>query len=217
MTNYSKTVSLVFLVASQTLFGQESRLYLKMQEARKTNVIFQEIAFQEVSPDTAILKEFFNPEEVLFLESLSDLQFDKETKAIEIVIPLKSKNNLVLELLQVSDYQSPCRVVTSSGDTSYLGNSRNTRFYRGAIKGLENSFSSITFSDNEITGFVAGNNSTFEFVTDKSSGKYIFYDTKNWKTQQHINRETVPDFSSISYSQEKLLWHPKKLIFPLFS
>ena len=132
----------ILLIASQTLFGQESsRLYSEIQQFRKANVNFTNIAFQEVVADTAILKGFHNPSEVLFFEPLSNLQIDRGTKAIEIVIPMNS-NNITLELVEAPDYYYNYQVVTSSGNT--FPANRDIRCFRGAVKGKENSLVAIT-------------------------------------------------------------------------
>ena len=131
MVHIKITSIAILLIASQTLFGQESRLYSEIQQHRKANVNFTNIAFQEVAADTAILKEFHNPNEVLFFEPLSHLRIDRGTKAIEIVIPMNS-NNITLELVEVPDYYYDYQVVTSSGDT--FPANRDIRCFRGAVK-----------------------------------------------------------------------------------
>ena len=144
-------IPLLLSVGISQAVGQENRMYTKIQEAKKANVNFKNIAFQEVVADTAILKEFHNSEEVLFFEPLSSLQFDRGTKAIEIVIPMKT-NNITLELVEVPDYFYNYQVVTSSGDT--LPANRDIRCFRGAVKGKENSLVAITLYNDEAVGFV---------------------------------------------------------------
>ena len=162
----------ILLIATQTMFGQESRLYSEIQQVKKANVSFTNIAFQEVAADTAVLKGFHNPNEVLFFEPLSTLQIDRETKAIEIVIPLSS-NNITLELVEVPDYYYNYQVVTSSGDT--LPANRDIRCFRGAVKGKENSLVAITLYNNEASGFVIADKNTFEIVKDKF---HVFFQIK---------------------------------------
>ena len=182
--------SAILLIAAQSLFGQESRLYSEIQQVKKANVNFTNIAFQEVVADTAILKEFHNPNEVLFFEPLSNLQISRGTKAIEMVIPMKT-SNITLELVEVPDDYYNYQVVTSSGDT--LPANRNIRCFRGAVKGKENSLVAITLYNNEAVGFVIADKNTFELVKDKSSGKHLFYNAKNLRTRALGNFGTMAD------------------------
>ena len=52
------TLLLVFFFAISQADAQESRLYSEIQQAKKANVNFTNIAFQEVATDTTVLKNF---------------------------------------------------------------------------------------------------------------------------------------------------------------
>jgi hypothetical protein len=194
--------SFVYFFVIFQAFGQESRLYTEIQQAKKSNVNFKNISFfQEATADTVVLKEFTNPNEVFFFESLSVLS-DTGTKAIEITIPLDT-NNIVLELLEMPDYFYDYKVVTSSGDT--FPANRDIKSYRGAVKGKANSFAAITFYENEAMGLVIINNDNFEITKDKSSGKHIFYNNNNLRIQpQRLNCGTVYEYdSTASFAQQR--------------
>ena len=116
MKKISIILVILLFVISQA-FGQESKLYKEIQQAKNKSVNFKNVSiFQDTDADTVVLKEFINPNEVFFFESLPNLQSDSLTQAIAITIPMDT-NNIVLELLEVPDYFYNYQVVTSSGDT----------------------------------------------------------------------------------------------------
>jgi hypothetical protein len=199
MKNLSIALFAFLFVTTQT-FGQ-SRLYSEIQQAKKTDVNFKNVSFFQVAnADTTIVKEFTNPNEVFFFETLSGLP-NTGTKAISVTIPLDT-NSMVLELMEVPDYFYNYNVVTSSGNT--FPANRDIKSYRGAVKGEANSFAAITFYEDEAMGVVVVNNDNFEIVKDKSSGKHIFYNNKNRVTQpQRINCGTVYEYNSIVSSVQQ--------------
>ena len=59
----------LFVVAA---FAQEtSVLYIEIQQAKKTNIQFENAVLSDATPDVEALKHFENPEDVFFLGNIS--------------------------------------------------------------------------------------------------------------------------------------------------
>jgi hypothetical protein len=81
------TMCLHFLVL--VVFGQESRLFSDIQQAKKAQIDFEDVSiFRERVRDEKLSKEFIEPEKVSFLDlDFSELKKVNKSQAINLVIP----------------------------------------------------------------------------------------------------------------------------------
>ena len=104
----------IFYFTTFSVFGQENVLYFKVQQAKKANVYFENAVLEEVSAEVNVLKKFVKPDEIFFLGNVSLDVKQKKSKAINLVMSLKSKN-ITLELIEVPKSFYNYKVMTSSG------------------------------------------------------------------------------------------------------
>ncbi len=190
----------VFYLVIFSVFGQESMLYYKVQEAKKSNVYFENIILKDTNIDTEVLKNFINPNDVSFLGNISFDLKENNVRAINLQIPLGNKN-MILELIEVPEYFYDYEVITSSGQR-FMAN-RDIKHYHGIVKNEINSLVAITFYEDEIIGLICTNEGNFNIVKDNQSGKHIFYNDNNLKEKIDF-RCGIVDESFVPYKSEVL-------------
>ena len=190
----------IFHLAVFSISGQENALYREIQQAKKSNVYFENVVLCKVSAEVKALERFINPDEVFFFGNIS-FDVNSKTKAMNLVMPLKTKN-MILELTEAPESFYDYEIITSSGK-KFPAN-RDIRHYRGVVKNENNSLAAITICENEIIGLVCTDEGNFNLVRDKQSGKHLFYNDKNLKEKAYPACST-PDDLSFSYDPEVLL------------
>jgi hypothetical protein len=197
----------ILYLAVFSAFGEENVLYFEIQQAKKSNVRFENAVLKKASANVAALSRFINPNEVYFFEKISLDTNNNNSKAMNLVMPLKNKN-MVLELVEVPESFYDYEVITSDGK-KYIAN-RDIKHYRGIVKDDTNSLAAITFYKNEIMGLVVNNDGKFNLVKDKQSGKHLLYNDQNLKEKSYPTCNTVDDLS-FSYEPEVLSRQRSKL------
>ena len=191
----------IFYFAAFSVFGQENALYFEVQQAKKANVHFENAVLKEVRAEVKVLKRFVNPDKIFFFENFSLDVKQNKSKAINLVIPLKTKN-MTLELIEAPESLYNYEVITSNGEV-FTAN-RDIKHYRGIVKDIENSLVAITFYKDEIIGLISTDEGNFNIVKDYQSGKHFFYNERNLKEQSDMICGTIDD-SFLSYKPEVLL------------
>ena len=97
-----------------SLFGQENVLYFEVQQAKKANDYFENVFLEEINAELIASKKFINPDEVYFFGNISLDVKPNQSKAINLVMPLKSEN-ITLELIEAPESFYRYEVMTSSG------------------------------------------------------------------------------------------------------
>ena len=77
-------------------------LYFEIQQAKQSNVNFENLALTTVSAEAEALKNFTNPSEVFFFGNISLDVRNNNTKAMNLTVPMNNKN-MVLELVEVPE------------------------------------------------------------------------------------------------------------------
>ncbi|MDR2578781.1 MAG: M12 family metallo-peptidase [Chitinispirillales bacterium] len=189
-----------FYLAVFSVYGQENMLYFEVQQAKRLNVNFENGVLRETSADTSVLRSFINRNEVFFFDDISANVKRGESKAMNLVMPLRTEN-MVLELIEVPESFYSYEVMTSDG--AKRSANREIRHYRGVVRGVENSLVAITLYEDEIIGIVSTDEGNFNLVKDNRSGKHLFYNERNIKKRPDIICSTVNDLS-FSYDPEIL-------------
>ncbi|MDR2970656.1 MAG: M12 family metallo-peptidase [Bacteroidales bacterium] len=183
----------VFYLVGFSLFGQGNMLYSEVQQAKESNVYFENAVLPKVSPNAEALKNFTNPDEVSFLGNISlDLK-NNDIKAMNLLMSLKNKD-MILELVEVPEYFYDYVVTTSDG--AHFSANRDIKHYRGIVKNEINTLVAITFYEDEIMGLIYTDEGNFNIVKDRQSNKHLFYNDKNIKEKLPFICETTDDFSS---------------------
>ena len=190
-----------FYFAVFSLFGQENVLYFEVQQAKKGNGNFENAFLEEVNAELIASKKFINPDEVYFFGNISLDVKQNQSKAINLVMPLKSEN-ITLELIEAPESFYRYEVMTSSGK-KFPAN-KDIKHYRGIVKGKENSLVAITFYEDEIIGLICTDEGNFNLVKDYQSGKHLFYNERNLIEKSNMTCGTIDDFT-LSYDPEVLL------------
>jgi len=191
----------IFYLVIFTTFGQEkSVLYSEIQQAKQSNVTFENVVLTAVSSDVEALKNFTNPSEVFFFGNISLDMRNNNTKAMNLTIPMNNKS-MVLELIEVPEHFYNYEVMTSDGNK--FSANRDIKHYRGVVKDEQNSLVAITFYENEVMGLICTDEGNFNIAKDNQSGKHLFYNDKNLKDKIHPICNTVDD-PSLSYESEVL-------------
>jgi len=181
-------------------FGEENALYYEVQQAKKSNIYFENAVLERTTASTSALKAFMNPNEVFFFKNISIDVKQSKNKAMNLVIPLKTKN-MVLELLEVSEFLNNYEVKTSDGK-NFPAN-KEIKHYRGVVKDVGNSLAAVTFYENEIFGLISTDEGNFNIVKDDQSGKHLLYNEQNLKKRFKFECGTVND-GSLSYDPNVL-------------
>lgn len=207
---YTTAFLSIFLLIAVSAYSQESVLYHEIQQVKSSGARFENVVLKETNKCEAVLAGFFNPNEVFFFENVSIDFKNKETKSINLLIPMGNKN-MVLELTEVPEYFYDYVVTTSCGQN--FSANKDIKHYRGVVRGESNSIVAITFYENEIMGLVCTNEGNFNIAKSKS-GKHIFYNDNNLKEKMDFISGTEDD-PSIEYSidvllQERNILHKQK-------
>jgi hypothetical protein len=190
----------VFTISILTMFGQENRLHDEIRQLKESNFYFDTATFESASADLQVLRNFRNPNEVFFFNTISLDVRNKEMNALNLTLPLNSRN-MVLELLEVPEFFYDYTILTSNG-VRYSAN-RDIKHYRGVVRGEENSLVAITFCENEVMGLICTDEGNFNLVKDNQSSKHIFYNEKNQIEKQDFICGTQDDIFD-SYDSEEL-------------
>jgi len=191
----------LFCLGVFSAFGEENTLYYEVQQAKKSNISFENAVLEKAAASASALKDFVNPNEVFFFKNISiDVKRNK-SKAVNLVMPLGTKS-MVLELVDVSELLQNYEVKTSDGKT--FPANKEIKHYRGIVKDVGNSLVALTFYENKIIGLISTDEGNFNVVTDKKSGKHLFYNEKNLRKRPVMKCGTLDD-QSISYDPNVLL------------
>jgi len=194
MKNINVLLVTIFCLAAFSVYGRENALYFEVQQAKRSNVHFENSVLNETRVDAAALKNFVKPDEVFFFSNIV------KSKAINLVVPLKNKS-MVLELIEVPENFYDYEVLTSDGK-KFAAN-KEIKHYRGVVKDDENSLVAITFYKNEIIGLIGTDDGNFNIVKDKKTGKHLFYNDQNLKKRTSMTCGTADD-KSVLYDTEVL-------------
>ena len=197
----------IFYLITFSVLGQENRLYCEVQEAKKTNIFFENIVLTEVSADAEVMENFIYPNEVSFFDNISIVKKNDNIKAMNLMLPLNNKN-ITLELIEVPEDFYDYTLMTGEGEQ--ISASENIKHYRGSVKGENNSLVAITFFKDEIMGLICTDEGNFNIVKDKQSGKHLVYN------EQNLNIEANPicateDKHSFPYDHD-ILFRPRNLL-----
>jgi len=182
----------LFCLGVFSTFGEENTLYYEVQQAKKTNIYFENVVLEKTTASASALKNFENPNGVFFFKNISINVKQNKNQAINLILPLGAKK-MVLELLDVSEFLHNYEVKTSNGK-NFPAN-KDIKHYRGIVKDVGNSLVAITFYENEIVGFVSTDEGNFNIAKDNQSGKHFFYNEKNLKRRPNFECGTVDDIS----------------------
>jgi len=128
--------------------------------------------------------------------------YDK-TKATDLIskqpeyISLKIQNDvgeeMTLDLVKNHSVLSSLSVTTGN-DQNYDTSNFKAVFYRGVIKGQEESLVSISFFENEMSGFISNHEGNYVIGKLENSNKLILYNDKNLNTDLsfHCGTEDTP-------------------------
>ena len=195
----------VLYLATFSVFGQDNVLRFEIQQARNANIHFDSVVISQASVDTVVFKHFVDTNEVFFLGNISLDVKNNTVSAMNLTIPTKNNQNMILELVEVPEYFYDYKVVTSDGDT--FPANRDIKHYRGVVRGETNSLVAITFYEDEIMGLVCTDEGNFNIVKDRLSGKHLFYNDKNLKEKPDMICTTEDD-PSIEYDSV-ILFSPR--------
>jgi hypothetical protein len=104
------------------------------------------------------------------------------TENITFSIPVTKDSNLDIELTKFELLSDDFKVLTNDGKITKEYPYNRGIFYRGIVKGQQNSFASLSVFDNLIMGMISSDEGTFNLgPVDDNSGNsnYIFYNEKD--------------------------------------
>jgi len=88
-------------------------------------------------------------------------------------IPVTNANSFQVELMQVNILSDDFQVVTQNGEVIYTDNFPGT-FYRGIVKGDQNSVVAISIIEGKVRGLIADNHGNYKLEKlDDLSDSYI--------------------------------------------
>ena len=194
-----KLFVLFFLLSCCVVYGQENRLAFDVQQAKKSNVVFENATLDRVSSDLRVLAHFENPDEVCSFGKISLNLKNRDIKAIRLTLPLGNKD-LVLELVEVPN--SSADLITQDGEI--VSFNRDIKHYRGIVQDDENSIVAISFFEDEIMGMVCTGEGNYNISKDVQSGKHIFFNDRNLKEKNNFVCGTKDDLSSSFFIPKNL-------------
>lgn len=148
-----------FLLFAAFVFGQSAPVAQMVREHHSSGAVFQKInlfayeeAFVPAADQTGVLQNG-----VLLTLDEADVQaiLEAPPQAMEFVLPTGQWGHLTLELVHVNIFSPDFRAVDA--DSGKPIEFKAGAFYRGIIKGNDNSLASIAISGNEVMGFVSDN------------------------------------------------------------
>jgi len=196
-----KICVIFFLLFCCVAYGQENRLAFDVQQAKKSNVVFENATLDRVSSDVRILAHFDNPDEVCSFGKISLNLKNRDIKAIRLTLPLRNKE-MVLELVEVPNSSADAQAITQDGEI--VSFNRDIKHYRGIVQDDENSIVAISFFEDEIMGMVCTGEGNFNISKDVQLGKHIFFNDRNLKEKNNFVCATEDNLSSSSYIPKNL-------------
>ena len=205
----------VFCLVGLSLFGQRNMLYSEIQQAKESNLYFENVILPAADIDTEVLKNFINPDEVSFLGNISLDLVNNHVRAMNLLLSLQHKN-MILELIEVPEDFYDYVVTTSAGET--FAANKNIKHFRGIIQNELNSLVAITFYEDEIMGLICTEEGNFNIVKDPQSNRHLFYNDQNLKERPpfacgNTNDISDPYDSEILFEQRGMTVLNKKVWF----
>ncbi len=180
MKNFSLFLALFFLPLPG--FAQTNALSLKVQEAHTKKSVFQKpelFQFAGQAKSVSMFSDLVAEGDLLTLnlDNLKALYFSAP-EAVELALPNGSQKPLTLELVKHRLLTEDFTLVTSASNGQPIDYQPGA-YYRGIVKGEENSLVAISIFEDEIIGVVstqkAGNMVLGRTDGTAKSANYIFY------------------------------------------
>ncbi len=130
------------------------------------------------------LEEYFiSPEEVSFLNYDNKVLINTND-IISLEIPFNN-TIIIVDLIDVTDDFLEYDVVTSDGTIrhSTIGN----KFYRGIIRGDDNSLVAISFYNDNVIGIISSNEGNLNISKYENSNTYMIFNDRNVKKESSFN------------------------------
>lgn len=172
MKHFFITIIAVFLCVS-SIYAQRTSTDLFTSNAQPERDLQEK--FQTEVKDPVFLK--INKSELSRL-------FSERNNSLEINVPVNLRNvntNAVLELVKFDIVTPQTRIVkkTAMGEEDMPSLLNSILSYTGKVKGIENSFVTITFSEDKVVGMLISGNETYTIGTtdenNKSNVNYILF------------------------------------------
>jgi len=185
-------ILIVILCYSLANYAQGNILYQQIENARSSDQRFQEIdnVFSVARPDQNSLTNFSNRDDVHFL-MYNDQVIQRDSEYISINIPLGNRNNISLDLIQVSNSFYDYRIVTSRGET--LGANQDNKHYRGVINGDPDSLVAISFFEGDVSGIISNRTGTYNISKVDGQDLFILFKGKDLTRQNDFECGTEFD------------------------
>ncbi len=140
-------------------------------------------------------REFFNyvDDAVIMNFNADDYSkiFEKRSREISIVLPVSASQKMEVNLERFEVLSPDARIVERTAKGEKDVDLRNvTLSYKGNIKGVPNSFATVSFYNGRLMGLISNDKETFVIGPlgreDAVTGEYIFYKESNLKNRSHL-------------------------------
>lgn len=184
-TRFLAAAFMVMIVAINFSFAQNTNNISKwMQQVAATP---REDVFPSYKVFNSDLREkqidpvFGEMVKVSLLPDALNSVIDDEPATMELEIPSTNNSTIILQLAEVNILTSDFNVATKSASGTKGYNYSPGVFYRGIIKGDENSTATISIFQNEMIGMFTSSEGTFTIgkLTDESDDYVIYNSTKS--------------------------------------
>ncbi|NBB18407.1 hypothetical protein GVN20_03480 [Runella sp. CRIBMP] len=122
-------------------------------------------------------------------------QLEREKPAlVEFSIPISAKNTLVLELIPMAIFGESYKVMDAQNQMVSVDRGI---FYKGIIKGDDNSLASLALINGELSGFIANQKGTYVLAKLKNESNYIFYNDNELVEKPIFNCNVKEDVTNL--------------------
>ena len=177
MLGYSQSKAKVFEILNERSQNQKFKTYTDLLDINKefNNAIIS----KEVSKAT-----IFNLNKARILEII-----EQSSDLISIEVKLNNYDIITLDLYREVDAFSSLSISTSDGKGFDMSNFK-AAFYRGVIRGNENSLVSLSLFENEVTGFISSKEGNLVFGKLKNYDQIILYNDEDLKKKPSFDCKT---------------------------
>ena len=168
------TTFLCLLFLSVSVFAQKQ--VLKSVNAVKTYAKPQTVSALTRATTLEPLDNTFTPQNtaVQFVADATVLSQIEATKPafLEFSIPVSANETMVVELIPMNIFGDKFKVMDAQNQTV---NVQKGVFYKGVVKGDNNSVVSLSLSNAELSGIISTNEGNYVLEKIKNASNYVFY------------------------------------------
>lgn len=181
MKSYLRTsLALVLFAFTTTLLAQKSDVVRNSVLAKslisQDFPVLNPFAVSELKNSSLIPNEISEASVLSLDEKQLKLVEEKDYNYLELMVPNPSGNNWTLQLEPNNIFTDEFTIKSSSGKV--LNRADMGVFYRGVIKGNENSLASVSFVNGEVRAVISDENGNYNLGKMENSNLYVVYNEK---------------------------------------